>query len=391
MTLPKLMRWLVKREVFTFQRDFEGFARGVQFALRQMDLTRLRAYDTQEQARQQKLIEDLRASGHRMAMSFAIHSQVHRTVAGVGWILILIVGGAAVASGAMTIGAFLTFNVAASMLKGHVDSLLGEIPALIAGHESLVTLRTLLDEGEAEPYSGTEPVSLDGPIELRDVHFAYERPVLEGVSLALEPGARVAIVGENGAGKSTILALLLGFVRPSRGQMFASGVPYDRLDLRSLRRAIGVVPQHPSLFVGTALENVTYGLDAAPGEEELAQVARIAGADQLVARLPQGWDTPVGDQGATLSGGESQRLAICRALLGKPRLLVLDEPTNHLDAGSIAPIMSAIRDLQHGPGIVLISHDPAVVGFADTVYRLQDGHLAPEDARNAARAGASPG
>lgn len=387
--LNRRMGWLVKRDVFTFQRDFEGFSRGVQFALRQMDLTRLRAYDAQEQARQQKLIEDLRASGHRMAMSFALHSHGQRTLAGIAWILILIVGGAAVASGAMTMGGFLAFNVAAGMLKGHVDALLGEVPSLIAGHESLVTLRSLLDEGEAEPYAGTEPASLAGPIVLHDVHFGYDRPVLAGTDFRIEPGARVAVMGENGAGKTTILNLVLGFVRPSSGVVLASGVPYERLDLRSLRRAIGVVPQHPALFVGTARENVTYGLETPPTDAELAEAARLTSADAVIARLPQGWETLVGDRGATLSGGEAQRLAICRALLGCPRLLILDEPTNHLDAASIAPIMSAIRALPQRPAILLISHDPAVVAFADEVYRLEEGRLhrvrAPMDATADAR------
>ena len=379
----------VQREVFTFQRDFEGYARGTQFALRQMDLTRLRAFDAQEQARQQLLIDGLRASGHRMAMSFAMHSQAHRTVAGLGWILILIVGGAMVASGTMTMGSFITFNLAANLLKGHVDSLLGEIPSLIAGHESLVTLRALLDDGEPEPYTGSRQITFDGSVVLRDVHFAYERPVLSGVNLTLEPGSRVAIVGDNGVGKSTILGLVLGFAKPSRGEVLASGVSYDEIDIRSLRRAIGVVPQHPSLFLGTARQNVTYGLDAPPTDEELAAVARLTQADALIARLPQGWDTPVGDQAATLSGGEAQRLAISRALLGKPRLLILDEPTNHLDAGSIAPIMTAISALPHRPGILIISHDPSVVAHADVVYRLHDGRLHNESATPAAVAQAS--
>lgn len=376
--MNRRVSWLVKREVFTFQRDFEGFARGVQFALRQMDLTRLRAYDAQEKERQQERIDDLRASGHRMAMSFAVHSQVHRTLAGLSWILILIVGGAAVAGGSMSLGSFLTFNVAAGMLKGHIDSLLGEVPALIAGNESLVTLRALLDEGEPEPYDGTSPVAFDGSVELRDVHFAYDRPVLRGVSLTLAPGERVAIVGANGAGKSTILNIILGFARPASGQVSAAGLPYDVIDIRSLRRAIGVVPQHPSLFVGTVRENVTYGLDQPPTEADLGAVARITQADAVLAGMPLGWESQIGDQAAMLSGGEAQRLAIARALLGKPRLLVLDEPTNHLDAGSIGPIMSAIAALPDRPGILLISHDPAVIAFADVVYRLDDGALRRE-------------
>lgn len=366
---------LVKRDVVTFQRDFEGFARGIQFALRQMDLTRLRAFDAQEQEQQRQRINDLYASGHRMAMSFAVHSQVQRTLAGIAWIAILVAGGAAVASGNMTLGSFFTFNIAAVMLKGYVDSLLGEFPGLIAGSVSLGTLRALLDEGEPEPYHGSTVIDFDGRVELRDVHFAYDRPVLQGVSLTIAPGSLTAIVGPNGSGKSTILNLILGFARPARGEVLASGTPYDVIDLRGLRRSIGVVPQHPSLFVGSVRENVTYGMDTAPTDDELDAIARIAHADSVVARLPGRWDAQVGDQAAMLSGGEAQRLAIVRALLGRPRLLILDEPTNHLDADSIAPIMRSIAALPGRPAILLVSHDPAVVSFANSIYRVVDGAL----------------
>jgi ATP-binding cassette subfamily B protein len=377
--LNKRIGLLIKREVTAFQRSFEGYSRGVLFALRQMDLTRIRGFETEELDRQRDQIENLRSTGHRMAMSFAVHSQVQSTLAGIGGILILVVGGAAVARGSMTLGAFLTFYVAATMLRTRLEALVGGIPTLITGNESLVTLHALATNPDEEPYQGTRKVDPAQGVRLEGVHFSYGRePVLRGVDLTLPGQSSVAIVGPNGAGKSTVLHLILGFYRPSGGSLFAGGVPYEEVDIRHLRRAIGVVPQHPSFFVGTVLENVTYGLPGA-SMDEVDAVIHLALAEEVLDRLPQGFDTQIGEGGTLLSGGEAQRLAIARALLGRPRLLILDEPTNHLDAESIGLLMSRLTGLPERPTLLIVSHDRDVVGFADQVYRIENGILRLED------------
>jgi ATP-binding cassette subfamily B protein len=381
--LNKRVGLLVKKEVVAFQRSFEGFSRGVLFALRQLDLTRIRGFEDQELNRQKGRIEDLRLTGHRMAMSFAIHSQLQGTLAGIAGILILVVGGAAVAKGSMTLGSFLTFYVAATMLRGRVEALVGGIPAVITGNESLVTLHGLAMDPDEEPYKGTRAVSLAGGIHLDQVHFSYGRePVLKGVDLSLARNSNVAIVGPNGAGKSTILHLMLGFYRPTHGRLRVGDIPFDEIDIRRHRRGIGVVPQHPSFFVGTVWENITYGLPDA-SQEEVDQVVEIALAEEVLGRLPGGYQTEIGESGILLSGGEAQRLAVARALLGRPDFLILDEPTNHMDAQAVGRLMDGLQRIPNRPAILVVSHDPEVVAFAEEVYRMERGILTlqPRDAK----------
>ncbi|HUQ80065.1 MAG TPA: ATP-binding cassette domain-containing protein, partial [Gemmatimonadaceae bacterium] len=220
--------------------------------------------------------------------------------------------------------------------------------------------------------------AFDGSIEMRGVTFGYrDEPVLRNVHLSLPRGAQVAIVGQNGAGKSTIVNLLLGFYRPQQGQVLASGTSYEDIDIRELRRSIGIVPQRPQFFAGTVRENIAYGSPSAT-PEQIDAAARLALADEVIARLAQGYDTPIGEHGVRLSGGESQRLAIARALLGNPRMLILDEPTTHLDTETIAAVMRRLANVDSRPTLLLISHDQTVVNTVEDVYRLGGGTLARE-------------
>lgn len=369
---------LVRREVYTFQRAFEGFSKGVSFAVRQLDLTRVKAFEREELERQRHHIGRLYASGHRMAMSYAVHSHVQRTLTGIAAILILIVGGAAVARGTMTLGEFLTFYVGAGMFYGYVDTLTTSVPELLAGNASLVTLHRFMTDGEPEPYSGDRQIVFDGSFEMRDVTFGYgDDAILRHVNVNVPPGAQIAIVGPNGAGKSTLVHLLLGFHRPHSGEVRAGGMPLEQIDLRPLRRSIGVVPQRPQFFSGTVRENIAYGTPDAT-QAEIDAAARLALADEVIARLEHGYDTMIGEHGVRLSGGEAQRVAIARSLLGRPRLLILDEPTNHLDVPTIQRLMTGLAGHADQPTLLVISHDRSVVEFADHVYRLENGSLQSE-------------
>jgi ABC-type multidrug transport system fused ATPase/permease subunit len=168
----------------------------------------------------------------------------------------------------------------------------------------------------------------------------------------------------------------MGFHRPRGERMLADGVPYDKLDLVELRRAIGVVMQHPPLFAGTILENVSYGCpEATP--DDIARAARLALADEFIKKLPRGYDTHVGEDGALLSGREAQRIALVRALLRRPRMLILDEPTKNLEGAVIDRLMTNLRSVEERPAIVTISHDEKALRHADYLYWLEDGVIHP--------------
>ena len=370
---------LVKRRVFLFQRAFESFSNGMLFVLQHMDLTLVQAFEAREAERRVADMDRLRATSERMAFAYAIHGQLQSAIVTLCGVVILVAGGAAVATKQMTIGEFLSFWVAAGLLNQQVTAIVGAIPDVIAGNESMVTLHRFAMSGEPRPYQGRERVAFTGHIELEGVDFGYDgTPVVRGVSLDLRPGATVAIVGPNGAGKSTILHLILGFYRPLGGELRAEGVPYDRLDLTELRRRLGVVMQHPAFFAGSVRDNIAYGCPEAT-TDEIARAARIALADDFIRRLPHGYDTPIGEEGILLSGGEAQRIAIARALLRKPRLLILDEPTNHLESPAIHQLLENLAALEARPAVLIISHDRDVLAYADQIYRLEHGVLRLRD------------
>jgi ABC-type multidrug transport system fused ATPase/permease subunit len=365
----------VKREVRAFQEDFEGFSHGVQFVLRQMDLTRIRGHEDAELSRQTQGLRKLESSGVRMAMSFAISQQIQNNLTSIGGLLLLIGGGIAVMDHVMSLGGLMAFYLAAGTLNGTTSRMTGIASDLITGDESLRKLRDLSGEEHASGYHGKGAIAFKGDIALRGVDFAYDqKPVLRNVSLNLAPGSRTALIGPNGAGKSTVINLILGFYKPSHGGLSADGVAYDDLDLRALRRQIGVVMQRPTFFTGTVAENLTYGWPDVT-REAMVRAAELACADTFINTLSDGYDTLIGEGGLLISGGEAQRLAIARALIGRPKLLILDEPTNHLDAVAVTEIMHRVTADPAHAAVLTISHDMTVVRFADAVFQLKSGTL----------------
>lgn len=366
---------LVKRQVKAFQKAFEGFSRGTLFVLRHMDLTRMQAYEREEVRNQRNTLGELRDSGERMSMSYAIHSHVQRNLTGLAGVILLVVGGAAVAHDTMTLGAFLAFFLAAGILNGAVDSVLGGIPNVITGNESLAVLQKFMGDGQLDPYQGTKATVFDGKISLAGVGFDYDgQPILKGIDLEIAPGEIIALSGPNGVGKTTIVHLILGFLRPTAGTIRTAGLPYDEIDMAELRRNIGVVPQHPTFFSGTVRENICYGHPDA-GDDDIRAALQTAQATNFIASLPQGLETPIGDNAVMTSGGQKQRLAIARALISHPKLLILDEPTNHLDGSAMAELLAALAALPQRPGIVIVSHNESVLRIADRIHELRDGQL----------------
>jgi len=365
----------VKRNVFQFQRAFESFSKGMMFVLRQIDLTRIQGQEEQEKGRQAETLNHLRHSGEQMAFSYALHRQVQTNVFGLSGLIILVVGGMSIANGSMTMGEFIAFYMAAGLLSGQVSSVIGGVPDIITGNESLVTLETLMRDKDIEPYTGTRQLACEGHIELRNIDFAYEdAPILKSVNLTIKPESNLVIVGPNGAGKSTIVSLILGFWKPDGGDILVEGVPLTEVDITYFRRSVGVVMQHPVMFAGSVFDNIAYGYPDVT-QEDVAAAAKLAQAHDFITELSDGYGTEVGDGGALLSGGERQKIAIARVLLGKPKFVIFDEPTNHLDTGAIRAILDAVHQSDERPAILTISHDPTVIGYGDEVYELNSAEL----------------
>lgn len=236
-------------------------------------------------------------------------------------------------------------------------------------------IQRLLDLDDKPPYSGTRKIAFKGNIELRNASFGFrEERLLNGVNLIISPGSAVVITGLNGSGKTTLLNLVLGIYRPDKGLLLADGVPYDELDLPNLLASVGYVPQEPMLFADTIARNISYGQLGAT-LQQIEHAAHLAGAHDFIAELPDGYATAVGDQGAFLSGGQKQRIVLARALLGHHSLLILDEPTNHLDQVAVSALLKTLAEREDSPGVLIITHDPAIFELADQTFQLENGSL----------------
>lgn len=218
----------------------------------------------------------------------------------------------------------------------------------------------------------------EGALKVEGVDYRHpERGViLEGITLHARRGELVAITGPNGAGKSTLIELLLGFRAPTGGQILIDGQNISSVALDSLRAAIGFVPQEAPLLDGSVAENILYGVRAGVPEEQILRAAQLTGVDALVARLPEGWDTPVGAGGSRLSGGQRQLIALARALAADPPLLILDEANAALDAAAEAELAAVLRRLAEHKTIIASAHRPATLMAADRIYVLAEGRLA---------------
>lgn len=279
----------------------------------------------------------------------------------------------------LSVGDAVMYQAYFGMLIGAVQQFLGIFPALAQGADAIRSLGEILESGELEHNEGkpAAPEPLRGELELDAVTFQYaagREAALHGVSLRIQPGETVAFVGESGAGKSTLVNLAIGFRRPTAGSVRLDGHDLRELDLRTFRRQVGVVPQTTLLFHGTLRDNVSYGLEQVT-DARLWTVLEEANLAGFVRTLPQGLDTPLGEGGARLSGGQRQRLAIARALVRQPRLVILDEATSALDTEAEQLIQEALARLTRGRTTLIVAHRFSTIRHAHRVVVLQRGRI----------------
>ena len=317
--------------------------------------------------------ENLKKSGAELSFGWVIGVIMAIGTAAVVW-----VGANAVLNGKLYPGDVLVFLAYLGTLYQPLNAFSQGAGVFHSASAQLARVYEILDEPLtiADQECGVVPTELEGEIEFDEVSFSYEenRVALHGISFRVPPGQVLALVGRTGSGKSTLASLLLRFYDPAEGSVLLDGRDLRSLRLSWLRSRISIVFQDPFLFSATIRENIAQGNPEA-SEEQIRLAARRAQAEDFILKLPQGFDTPLGERGVNLSGGQRQRISIARAFLKDAPVLILDEPTSALDAGTERDLLGALEELMKGRTTIIIAHRLSTIRRADLIGVLEGGRL----------------
>lgn len=333
-----------------------------------------------EAARYQKSMERFVAVAVRTAKFRGAFVSLLISVVFGGIILVLWFGATYVQAGDMTIGELLRFMLYTLFIGGSIAGtadLFSNMQKAMGASERV--FQVLDEQSEVQHLSPIKKETINGSIVYDNVQFSYPtRPdmaILRGLSLQIEPGQKIALVGHSGAGKSTVIQLLMRFYTASAGEIRINSVNINKFDITHLRANIGIVPQDVLLFGGTIAENIRYGRPNAT-DAEVTEAAKRANAWEFISTFPDAMQTMVGERGVKLSGGQRQRIAIARAILKDPAILILDEATSSLDAESESLVQAALDELMKNRTTIIIAHRLATVRNVDCIYVLDEGRVA---------------
>jgi ATP-binding cassette subfamily B protein len=289
--------------------------------------------------------------------------------------IVFLYGGYQIIEGTMTIGTMVAFMAYQTRLLSPIQNLMGLTSSLASARVSLGRIFELMDTPPEvlEQKDALRLTSVRAAIRLENVSIRYDRhPVLRDVSLEIQGGSFCAVLGPSGVGKSTLADLLVRYLDPDQGRVLIDGTDIRKISLEDLRREVVLVDQSPFLFNASIAENIGYGFPGAT-QRMIEEAAGAAGLSEFIARLPEGYQTLTGERGLAVSVGERQRIALARALLRRPSVLILDEPTAALDADTESLVASNLRGALGGGTLIVITHRPALAAIADSIITLQDG------------------
>lgn len=370
-------RNIMKKRNTEFRKEMEETSARVMEMVELIPVTRAHALEEEEVTKMSGQLFAVAEKGYKLDVIQALFGSVGWAIFQVFQVVCLGFTGFLALKGSVGPGDITLYQSYFATIVSQVSSLMSLIPVIAKGVESVNSIGEVLLEEDIECNDGKEALkSVEGEFDFKNVRFAYnntDKPVLHELNLHVDKGQTIALVGESGAGKSTILNLVIGFNFATDGVVTIDGHDMRDIDLRTYRKHLAVVPQTSILFSGTIRDNITYGIDDFD-EEALNKVVDAANLRDLIDSLPDGLDTVVGEHGGKLSGGQRQRVSIARALMRNPEVIVLDEATSALDSISEKLIQEALNNLTKDRTTFIVAHRLSTIKGADRIAVIADGH-----------------
>ena len=370
-------RNVMKKRNNEFRKEMEETSARVMEMVELIPVTRAHALEEEEVQKMSGQLFAVAEKGYRLDVIQSLFGSVGWAIFQIFQVVCLGFTGFLAIKGTVMPGDITLYQSYFATIVSQVSSLMSLIPTIAKGIESVNSIGEVLLEDDIEQNEGKEIIKdINCEFDFKDVTFRYnniDRPVLHNLNLHVDKGETIALVGESGAGKSTILNLVIGFNQVNSGEVLIDGHNMKDIDLRSYRKHLAVVPQTSILFSGTIRDNITYGVDNVD-EATLDEIVKAANLTDLINSLPDGLDTMVGEHGGKLSGGQRQRISIARALIRNPKVIVLDEATSALDSISEKLIQEALNNLTKDRTTFIVAHRLSTIKDADKIAVIADGH-----------------
>ncbi len=374
--LRATFRNTIRRRNRAFRQDVEHMSGQVSEMIDLIPVARAHGVEEQEVSRIDRKLQEVRQTGIELDLSNALFNCTGWVVFQCFRFLCLIVTCYLTYQGRMEVEEVVLYQGMFEMMLRSVSSVLMVYPLIATGLESVMSINEVLQCPDVERNRGKEQVeNVAGEYVFENVSFSYDDnnvAAVRDLSLHVEAGESIAFVGESGAGKSTVMNLIIGFYRPTEGRILLDGHDMEELDLRTVRQDLAVVPQECVLFSGSVFENIAYGLEGV-SEDDVWEALRKANADKFVDELPEKLGTTIGEHGTRLSGGQRQRLAIARAIIRDPRVVIFDEATSSLDVASEMQVQDAIDNMVEGRTVFIVAHRLSTIRRCNRVVVMSEG------------------
>lgn len=375
-----VISFFFRKKLRTLNRDYrhavEETSAEVMDMVEMVPLSRAHALESAETGKMNRLLHGIARRGLRLDITQSLFGATNWVVFEGFQLICLVFTVVMFLNGQIAdVGDITLYQSYFTMLVTSVTMILAMIPTFARGIEAVTSVGELMHAQEEDSGDGKQALaSVSGAYRFDGVNFAYEdgHPVLTDFDLEVKPGETVALVGESGVGKTTVINMVIGYHFPDSGTVTIDGHNVREIDLRSYRKHIAVVPQNTILFSGTIRDNITYGLSEV-SEERLAEILEAARLTEMIAQLPHGLDTSVGEHGGKLSGGQRQRISIARALIRDPKVIILDEATSALDSVSEKKIQEALDHLTAGRTTFVVAHRLSTIKDADKIAVMEGG------------------